>query len=219
MNRTNTVQELLEKDENQIPPSEIFKTRTKVVDDRNISPSPTNSMNEYRIPGVDNYLTSLGRKSPIRSEASPVRTAWATRSTKSTDPKMLIKELSALSPKRVQMENESEELSQMLHSSSQLFLLPEIEAKLLGQYALDTEMLNDLSHKVEALTKKMKEVRLYIKQQLREEQRLLDESATRIQAWYRGVRARTALGIPNKKELFPFTDEAIQAATKIQASW
>jgi hypothetical protein len=65
----------------------------------------------------------------------------------------------------------------------------------------------------------MKEVRLFIKERILEEQAALIPYVVKIQAWYRGIRSRKQLGISNKQKR-PLIDlKTVQAAVKIQSCW
>ena len=80
-----------------------------------------------------------------------------------------------------------------LRSSSDQIKLSDMEVGLLKQYQLDADLLSHLMNQVEGLNLKMKQVRGFIREQIRLEQTLYSESVVRIQAWYRGCICRRQL--------------------------
>lgn len=116
------------------------------------------------------------------------------------------------------------EFEEMLKSSSQILLLPEIEAKYLDQYHLDTAQLKQISSKVDQLSKKMKEITKFIKSKIKEEEASLTPYALKIQSWYRGCKCRkylvaNNLPIFNRSRFYPDLQKANAAAVKIQSLW
>ena len=116
------------------------------------------------------------------------------------------------------------DFEEMLKSSSQILLLPEIEAKYLDQYHLDTAQLKQISSKVDQLSKKMKEITKFIKSKIKEEEASLTPYALKIQSWYRGCKCRkylvaNNLPIFNRSRFYPDLQKVNAAAVKIQSLW
>ncbi|KAJ3303752.1 hypothetical protein HDV03_003529 [Kappamyces sp. JEL0829] len=113
---------------------------------------------------------------------------------------------------------------EMLKSTSEVFMLPEIEAKYLEQFRVDSEKLTMLGDKVDLLSKKMKEISKFIREKIEQEQRLYAPHAVTIQSWWRGVATRNRLRSNGQKVfscsyLYPTSEKAHRAAVKIQSLW
>ncbi|KAJ1334490.1 hypothetical protein BSLG_007645 [Batrachochytrium salamandrivorans] len=132
---------------------------------------------------------------------------------------------------------DSGDLSEMLHSSSEMLDLKENETRLLEEYKLEVAGMADLSSKVTKLQRQLKEVRQCIRTIMQvEEERYLPQIIL-LQAWIRGWIVRHRLreqGIvfncwfPSSEmkvsHLTPFVDPdmllvASTAAVKIQSVW
>ncbi|KAL2913872.1 hypothetical protein HK105_206606 [Polyrhizophydium stewartii] len=88
---------------------------------------------------------------------------------------------------------ETGDLAEMLHSSSEMFELPESESRLLDEYKAEIAGLVDLSSRVEKLQLQMKEVKQFMRSMTQmEEERLLPQ-IVQIQALMRGALVRKRL--------------------------
>lgn len=135
---------------------------------------------------------------------------------------LITRELTAFTPPSLELGLNSD-LNKLLKSSSQVFVLPEVEAKYLNQYKLDSDLLLTLTEKVDHLTRKTKDIKRFIRD------RIIDEDAERlkyvvaIQAWFRGIKCREYLKTRNHKifgrRIYKDMDLANRAAVKIQAIW
>ena len=107
-----------------------------------------------------------------------------------------------------------------LFAGSDHIKLPESELKIMDEYRLDTELLQHLMNRVEDNAAKMKQVRRYIREQIEAERKILNLSAVKIQAWYRGERCRKDLqknGLVLKSKLL--REIRCDAVRKLQSFW
>jgi hypothetical protein len=162
--RSFAVEQILEKNNPEY--EEIFKTRTKVVDDRPKTPN-------FPISKMDISKGDL-----------------------------------------------SFDLADVLNSSSQAFILPEIEARYLEQYQLDTKRLFSIEKKLDKMNEKLKQVRGFIKEKIRQEELEYLREIVKIQSWFRGIRCRRKL-IRDGVQILKIKESPLRhsAATKIQAIW
>ena len=110
--------------------------------------------------------------------------------------------------------------STTLYAESDHIKLPERELRIMDEYRLDTELLQHLMNRVEDNAAKMKQVRRYIREQIEAERKILNLSAIKIQAWYRGERCRKDL----QKNGFVLKSKLLRkircdAVRKLQSFW
>lgn len=209
--RSNTVQELLLQDDTKISFNEVFKTRNKVIDDRSISrltnthDSNTSSRVSSRpVSPIKHSTNVIHTNNPI--ELSPKKVAWDHPDRLSSVPSNI--------------PSDAEDSLVILQSSSEIFALPDIEAKLLEQYKIDTNNLTQLNSKVDSLARKIKVIRAYIKERMEEERELYLPHIIKIQAWFRGIRTRRSLGLPaTPSSKVKDTPKTNNAAKVIQSAW
>jgi hypothetical protein len=106
----------------------------------------------------------------------------------------------------------------LLKSTSEIFMLPEIEAKYLEQFMIDSEHLKSLESKYLVLDAKMKEITRFIKSKIKEEDQYYTVYAVKIQSWWRGTCTRRLLSKGMGKNPASHSLKT-NAATLIQRFW
>jgi hypothetical protein len=114
---------------------------------------------------TENQIVDQSRStSPTKGSVAKRFVAWDVKSEaqETLKTKLLSKELSAFQTESIRNDesdknivDDSGDFVEMLKSSSQILILPEIEAKYLKQYHLDSSLFKNISVKVEALSKKV----------------------------------------------------------------
>lgn len=119
------------------------------------------------------------------AEASLKKVAWgASNSNTPLSPNrqnMIGREIAAFSTITSPTNNGNNNM--LLKSTSEIFLLPEVEAKYLDQYSIDASHLKQVTSKVDQLSKKIKEISKFIKAKVMEEEQYLTPHALKIQSW------------------------------------
>lgn len=124
---------------------------------------PNRTYNENDV--TENQIVDQSRStSPTKGSVAKRFVAWDVKSEAqdTLKTKLLSKELSAFQTESIRNDesdnnivDDSGDFVEMLKSSSQILILPEIEAKYLKQYHLDSSLFKNISVKVEALSKKV----------------------------------------------------------------
>jgi hypothetical protein len=188
--------------------NEVFKTRTKIIDDR---PKSRNDNSEPLLRPSSAFSTS----SPTSKKKSTV--AWQSPGSSPRSGSITMPE------SRIYPSELDDQDSGSLETTTNFMILPDVEARFLSQYKLDTALIIQLKSQVDALSKKMKQVRTFIRERLEEEQALYSIYAIKIQRWYRGERCRRELRakgiiLPNSRQMRN-PDIEHKAAVIIQAIW
>ncbi|XJO76700.1 hypothetical protein BDV3_007192 [Batrachochytrium dendrobatidis] len=85
------------------------------------------------------------------------------------------------------------DLSEMLHSSSEMFELHQAETRLLEEYKLNVSSISNISSKVEKLQRQMKDIRQCIHTIMQAEEERYLPQIIQLQAWTRGWIVRNRL--------------------------
>ena len=176
--RSDSVQGIISA-QDKVSYDQVFKTRNRVIDDRQ-TPPPKNFKDSIM---VAKELFSL----PENNTANPVSPTKSIRSQQS-------KSKSLRTSKSLQESTgESRDLKEMLKTSSEIFMLPEIELKYLDQYRVDSMKLRELEQRIDQAEGKTKEITKFINYQILKEEILMTPTIIKIQAWWRGVMERQRL--------------------------
>jgi hypothetical protein len=163
MDRSSSVQGIISA-QDRVSYEQVFKTRNRVIDDRQ-TPPPKNF-----------------KDSPMAMKE--LFTVSKTRPQSPTKPK---------SKSLQESTGENGDLKGMLRTSSEIFMLPEIELKYLDQYRIDTIKLRELEQRIEYANRNIKKIATFINYQIAKEETLMTPTVVKIQAWWRGTSERKKL--------------------------